>query len=97
MVWRSDDLAPKARTVDGCESRSHHELKPWLKTLLVGICRGIESFQGFIDGSGFRPASAFRTLSICNAAWSHAAWGSNRRACFVVQEALMPNRPPTFG
>ena len=26
-------------------------LEPWLKPLLVGICRGIESFQGLLGGA----------------------------------------------
>ena len=30
-------------TVDGQRPRPHHEMKPWLKLLLVVICRGIES------------------------------------------------------
>ena len=38
---------------DGRNIRSHHEMKPWLKQLLF---TGESSFQGFLDGAGFRPS-----------------------------------------
>ena len=41
-------------------------LKPW-KPLFVGIYRGIESFQGFLGGAGFRPST------VCSDAVSNPA------------------------
>ena len=48
---------PVVRVLWRDEIRSHHEMKPWLKPRFVGICRGVESFQGFLGGPGFRPST----------------------------------------
>ena len=39
------------------KSRSRTTLKPWLNPFFVAIYRGIKSFQGFLNGAGFRPST----------------------------------------
>ena len=57
-----------------------HDLRNHAKPFFVGIYRGIESFQGFLGGAGFRPSTASRTMGHNLISHSYPRWQRRRKA-----------------
>ena len=73
---------------------SHHAMKPWLKPLFVGICRGIDSFQGFLAvAQGMMEPPQKKSIQLGGFLSGDKTLGSFHRRCSTCRPATSWSPP----